>query len=62
MAALTFESGSRWRSAALLRTCAGCAANVVADPDLGDDVTPHLLRHTAATWLMRGGADMWISE
>lgn len=26
---------------------------------LGEDVTPHVLRHTAATWLMQGGADMW---
>jgi integrase len=23
------------------------------------DVTPHTLRHTAATWLMQGGADIW---
>lgn len=26
---------------------------------LGPDVTSHTLRHTAATWLMRAGADMW---
>jgi len=26
---------------------------------LGGDVTPHTLRHTAATWLMQGGADIW---
>jgi integrase len=25
---------------------------------LGDDVTPHVLRHTAATWLMQAGVDM----
>ena len=25
---------------------------------LGDDVTPHVLRHTAATWLMQTGIDM----
>jgi integrase len=25
------------------------------------DVTPHTLRHTAATWLMQGGADIWQS-
>ena len=24
-----------------------------------DDVHPHVLRHTAATWLMQKGADMW---
>jgi integrase len=26
---------------------------------LGADVTPHTLRHTAATWLMQAGVDMW---
>jgi integrase len=25
------------------------------------DVTPHTLRHSAATWLMQGGADIWQS-
>jgi integrase len=25
------------------------------------DVTPHILRHTAATWLMQAGADVWQS-
>jgi integrase len=25
---------------------------------LGDEVTPHVLRHTAATWLMQAGVDM----
>jgi integrase len=34
-------------------------ANVVADAGLGDDVTPHVLRHTAATWLMQAGTDVW---
>lgn len=28
---------------------------------LGDDVTPHVLRHTAATWLMQAGVDMWVA-
>jgi integrase len=33
--------------------------NVVRDAGLGDDVTPHTLRHTAATWLMQQGTDPW---
>jgi integrase len=34
-------------------------ANVVPNAGLGDDVTPHVLRHTAATWLIQAGADIW---
>ena len=34
-------------------------ANVAADAGFGNDVTPHVLRHTAATWLMQAGTDMW---
>ena len=34
-------------------------ANVVKHAGLGDDVIPHTLRHTAATWLMQTGTDMW---
>lgn len=34
-------------------------ANVVSAAGLGDDVTPHVLRHTAATWLMHAGTDLW---
>jgi integrase len=26
---------------------------------LGSDVTPHILRHTRATWLMQAGVDLW---
>lgn len=29
------------------------------DAKLGADVTPHVLRHTAATWLMQAGVDIW---
>lgn len=31
----------------------------VALAGLGDDVVPHTLRHTAATWLMQAGVEMW---
>ena len=34
-------------------------ANVVSAAGLGDDVMPHVLRHTAATWLMQAGTDLW---
>lgn len=32
---------------------------VVTDAKLGDDVTPHTLRHTSATGLMMENADLW---
>jgi len=34
-------------------------AACVADAGLPEEVTPHWLRHTAATWLMERGADIW---
>lgn len=34
-------------------------AAVVADAGLGPEVTPHVLRHTAVTWAMLNGADMY---
>jgi integrase len=36
----------------------GFAAAVQA-AELGKGVTPHVLRHTCATWLMQGGANLW---
>lgn len=36
----------------------GFAAAVEA-AGLGPNVTPHVLRHTCATWLMQSGADLW---
>ena len=32
---------------------------VVADAGLGRDVTPHIWRHSVATWLMQAGVDIW---
>ncbi|XUM19818.1 tyrosine-type recombinase/integrase [Bradyrhizobium oligotrophicum S58] len=34
-------------------------AAAVRDAGLGPDVTPHTWRHTAATWLMQAGTDLW---
>ena len=34
-------------------------AAAVAEAGLGDEVTPHTLRHTAATWMMQAGVDLW---
>jgi len=31
----------------------------VRDAGLPEEVTPHWMRHTAATWLMEAGVDMW---
>lgn len=31
------------------------------DAGLDLEITPHWMRHTAATWLMEGGADMWMA-
>lgn len=32
---------------------------ILEDAGLGDDVVRHSLRHTAATWLMQAGVDLW---
>ncbi len=34
-------------------------AGAVADAGLPAEITPHWMRHTCATWLMQGGADVW---
>lgn len=33
----------------------------VRDAGLRPEITPHWMRHSAATWLMEGGADMWTA-
>lgn len=33
--------------------------NVVKAAGLGDDVTPHVLKHTCATWLLDSGMELW---
>ena len=33
--------------------------HIVKAAKLGPDVTPHTLRHTAATWMMQAGTDLW---
>lgn len=33
--------------------------SIVADAGLDDEVVRHVLRHTAATWTMQAGADLW---
>ncbi|MEO9230947.1 MAG: tyrosine-type recombinase/integrase [Devosia sp.] len=37
----------------------GFAAAVIAAGLDPTQVTPHTLRHTAATWMMQAGADLW---
>lgn len=32
---------------------------VVQAAGLGADVTPHVLKHTGTTWLLRDGVDLW---
>lgn len=40
----------------------GSFAAIVADAGLSGEITPHWLRHTAATWLMESGADPWAAS
>lgn len=34
-------------------------ASAVRLAGIGRHVTPHILRHTAATWMMQEGVDLW---
>lgn len=34
-------------------------ARCVESAGLGPEVTPHILRHTCATWMMQNGVDLW---
>jgi integrase len=47
-----------WNGAPVQSVRKGFEAAVKA-AGLGVDVTPHILRHTCATWLMQNGVDLW---
>ncbi len=47
-----------WESAAIRKERKGWAS-ARALAGLEDDVTPHVLRHTRATWLFLAGVDLW---
>lgn len=47
-----------WNGKAIGEVNKGFAA-AVKRAGLGAEVTPHVLRHTAATWMMQNGADLW---
>lgn len=36
-------------------------ASCVADSGLSDEISPHWMRHTCATWLMEAGVDVWAA-
>jgi integrase len=47
-----------WNGGAIKSVRRGFAA-AVRTAGLGADVTPHILRHTCATWLMQAGVPLW---
>jgi integrase len=53
------RSAVEWNGEAV-KDCDKAFRNVAYAAGL-PDVTPHVLRHTAATWLMQAGADVWQS-
>ena len=42
-----------------MRSVRKAFAAAVRVAGLDEAVTPHILRHTAATWVMQNGADLW---
>jgi integrase len=55
---LSRNSVIEWNGVPVDSVRKGFAAAVKA-AGLGVDVTPHILRHTCATWLMQKGVDLW---
>ena len=51
-------AGQRKREA---RSCPPSVRLAGLGPNALGKVTPHTLRHTAATWLMQEGADEWVA-
>lgn len=49
-----------WYGQPVLRVSIGFA-RAVRDAGLSSDVTPHIIRHTSATWMMQRGADPWAA-
>jgi integrase len=48
----------RYKGRPITRQQRGWVA-VVKAAGLGTDVTPHLLKHSATTWLLRAGVSLW---
>jgi len=37
-------------------------ASCIADAGLSEEISPHWMRHTCATWLMEAGVDVWAAS